>query len=467
MRTKIFTLLFMLSGAYCAFGQQSGAAGGDDWQYGHCLKEVHFGGVQNTNYIPITKDSGMGEYLAPQFVKDHPSGCDNSTGGTIIEQEPVAYVSGTKARVKACFITDCTHSYYIRGLGLTITGNNVETILEFPMQLVTPSGGEVVYKWTDADRVFVQNQVKYFEKFTIKWQMSENGNDWVDIDESENTLYVTYKQPDVQAPLSGYQWFHTLLKVGCEAADEKTTDNTIISTIWSKLKTKNIIAADNGQALFYYKSWECENLTTAALLKGNDGQCGSWASFFIDLLKIQGVSHSTVNGDYLRFNPSGVQADGFFVKDWTASTGVFTGMLDPVFKYVMIPKYPFIVGQTYNTHYSDLIDNTIMIEGQGPNGNPASIFGNHQITIIGGNLLDPSYGVEFSSLDDIESNALFGYYITGDLPNINENLYDFDNDGYPDDLNNNGIIEANATVKVIGVTTDKNVEDLVGTLFNH
>ena len=417
-------------------------------------------GTPNTNYIPITKDGVSEEFVAPQFVKSHPTDCDNSTGGTIVEQEPVAYVSGTKARVKACFLTDCTHSYYIRGLGEYISVNQTSVRIEFPKQMVTPSLGQVVYDWRDASIPFVLHKVKYFEKFTIQWQVSEDGMNWLDIDESVNPLYVTYNPPELVNDQPGYAWFHTLLKVGCESAEDQTDPSSIINAIWTKLKTKTIIAADNNKPLFYYKSWDCVNLTTKDLLAGNDGQCGSWARFFIDLLKIQNVQHSTVNDDYFHFSTDlSLPNNGFFVKDWAASTGELTGMWGAVFKYVMIPKYPFTVGQQYSTHYSDLIDNTNSIEGQGPNGNPASIFNNHQITQIEGRLLDPSYGTEFSSLNDIESNAIFGYYIAGSVM-MNEYDYDFDNDGQPDDLNNNGIIEMDASVGVILVATDKTVAEL-------
>ncbi len=43
---------------------------------------------------------------------------------------------------------------------------------------------------------------------------------------------------------------------------------------------------------------------------------------------------------------------------------------------------------------------------------------------------------------------------------INEWQHDFDNNGTPDDLNNNGSIETNAIVAVILVSTDKTVSEL-------
>jgi len=99
-----------------------------------------------------------------------------------------------------------------------------------------------------------------------------------------NTLYVTYKTPELVSDQIGYDWFHTLFRVGCESAADLSTDEEIINAIWNKLRTRHILAADNNEPLFYYRTWECQNYTTANLLATNDGQCGSWARFFIDLL---------------------------------------------------------------------------------------------------------------------------------------------------------------------------------------
>jgi len=184
-----------------------------------------------------------------------------------------------------------------------------------------------------------------------------------------------------------------------------------------------------------------------------------------DLLKVQNVNHSTIENDFFHFSPDrDYDAEGFFVNNWTATTGELTGFWHPVFKYVIIPKPDFFSGNTNTAfYYSDLVDNTEAIEGQGPNGNPASIFENHQITQINGTLKDPSYGAEFSSLQAIENEALFGYYIFGQVTGFDETVYDFNNDGIPDDFNGNGESEESATILVILIATDKSISQLVRT----
>jgi hypothetical protein len=109
-----------------------------------------------------------------------------------------------------------------------------------------------------------------------------------------------------------------------------------------------------------------------------------------------------------------------------------------------------------------------MSGGQGPNNNPVSIFGNHQICNISGKLRDPSYEVSYSSLDDIENTAIFGYYVDGLIP-FNETTFDPNGDGIadPTDLNGDGFKEANALVYVMFVTDDKSIADLKKTISNY
>jgi hypothetical protein len=88
-----------------------------------------------------------------------------------------------------------------------------------------------------------------------------------------------------------------------------------------------------------------------------------------------------------------------------------------------IVTYDTLIGPTsYNWTFSEVND-APGIAGQG-NSNPASMFNNHQV-MIDGQYYDPSYGVQYSSLQDID-NSIDGFYIEGtyavDEPLVNLDL---------------------------------------------
>ncbi len=200
--------------------------------------------------------------------------------------------------------------------------------------------------------------------------------------------------------------------------------------------------------MYYYKDWTCLSTLTNELIANLDGQCGAWASFLIDLLKIHNVFHSSVNNDYVKVDPevfsifSSIEEPlGFLVKKWTFTNGAYTGSVDPDYPYVMIPHHtiPFYDGNQINTIYTEAKDEP-GIDAQGVNANPKSIFENHQFTNITDRYLDPAYGVEYSSLLSMKLNAISGFYRTV-LGEIDETVVDID-------LNGDGIKEVNASVFV-------------------
>ncbi len=459
MKLKILFFNCLLFWAFSIHAQNNGKSGAGEWQYGHCLKEVHFGGTIGNNYIPIAKDDSSGDYMAPQFVKSHPNGCDNSTGGVIDKQDPVAYVSGTKAEVKACFNTDCTHSYYIRGLGPTISTGQII----FPQQMVTPSNGQVIYDWKDADRTFVSNKVKHFDKFKITWQVSEDGNTWVDIDDSENTLYVTHKEPATEVPGAdsdgtqyrhgiGYEWFESLLHISCKNANDKTSKTSIFNAIWSDFGDNEIKNVRN-EALYYYYRWDLpyHSTNTGYLFQNRDGQCYSWCSLLIDLLKIQGIDQS--NDIVLVDSPDN---QWFLIKDWQELDNPFETFntltncdINNSHTLITEPDLSNIVQNVgtnyfYQFYYNEAQDDSGVIGQSAPN--PESWFQQHCLVYLDfmGRYYDPSYGKSYSSINAFRNASVDLWVCFGvrNLEQVYETLdpnhnylphYDFTGDGDLDD----------------------------------
>ncbi|HHH54337.1 MAG TPA: hypothetical protein ENK91_11810 [Bacteroidetes bacterium] len=435
MKSKILIVLMML---YASMGYSQ-----NEFVYGQCLKEVHFGGTQNTNYIPITKDDSSGEYMAPQFVKDNGGNCSTQSNGTVTKSDPVAYVSGTKARVKAIFETNCSTPQYIRGLGPYISVNQTSVRIEFPKQLATPSGGEIVYDWKDANRIFVNNEVKYFEKFKIKWQISKDGNsEWIDIDESENTLYVTHDVPlltTANGHLEPTVAFHTLLHIASSNADGENIENDIVEKIYFEFNDQVVNRVDGIGPIQYWGPnistpgcWQ-----TSQMLINLNGTCGGWAAFFEDVIRLQGISSSELSTvtyndyvlsssdvqklnidaqDFLGLDISNLQAlphdnipntirSDFFVKNWNlASSGIF--VMNDYFNNVSgITPVPI---QLANGNIIS-IEEQIGVTGQG-NNDPRSEFENHAIVKYGSKYFDPSYGSPIQpSANSWETPSLDGF----------------------------------------------------------
>jgi len=90
-------------------------------------------------------------------------------------------------------------------------------------------------------------------------------------------------------------------------------------------------------------------------------------------------------------------------------------------------------GKSYAWNFAEVPDQP-GIPGQGT-ASPASLFGSHQMTKIGGTYYDRSYGLTFTSLAQIDTKAVAGY-LKGALVLVDEatvNL-DLDGDGEKTDL---------------------------------
>lgn len=423
---------------------QGSSRGPNDFKYenGHCLQEVHFSGTTNTNYIEIRKDDDSDIYYAPHFVKEYPNDCEIGQTGNVIAKKPVGYVSGTKARVKAKFISYCSKPYWMRGVGPKINGTDII----FEKQEVTPSNFEVIYNWTDANIDFPALTVRYFEKFTIKWQISKDGlGNWIDIGESENPLYVTHKEPATNNTFIPTIKFETLLHIGCKNGNLENIETSIVDKIYndgfkfSSGGQNKVYRIDGAGPITYWTGNNCQN--PKEMLVQLTGACGGWALFFEDILRIQGISNSQVsvveyfNGVLDQTNYAAIEADvmnffgnqatnvlildnndlgngyppgytaQFFVKNWNVSaTTKFTqnewhnpNLLNP-------PVTPVELTLTNGNKVKILEQSGAA--GQG-NPDPRSEFENHAIVKYNGKYYDPSYGSAIAtSANNWETPAL-------------------------------------------------------------
>jgi hypothetical protein len=357
---------------------------------GYPLRSGTFGGQ---GFHPITADDGSITYNAEQWL-----------GGGNPHQWPVLYGSGSKLTVSAAW-----DQYSIMPVNGTIlaraTTSNGLTISQTPVtvqsgDLMLPPvyfSGEPNPKAAQATAPFGQED-QYFADFTIQWQLSFNGGTtWINAGQSDNPLYVSASANPQPDPLSK-DFYLTVVNSEVTSTQGLTSGDTsaIVAGTWDLFTGRNFTNYA-GQPLYYYKSLATQNVTVASLLQYHDGQCGAWDKLFLDMLMINGVRPA---GDYVTVvpgeRPPFTSDQGLLVKNW-----VFTGPGSS-----SNPLYPYIWTPTHGDVQHAKIGN---IGGQN-NPNPKAYFDNHQIAYINGTFYDPSYGVTYTSLLDMEKKAISGFY---------------------------------------------------------
>jgi len=374
----------------------SGPPPSPNWQYDICLKEVHFAGTNLTNYVPIVKDNGSATYLAPQFAKNHTGGCKNSTGGQVVNQFPVAYVSGTKAKVKAVFTMACSapHSFWIRGV---VSPSIVPGGIVFSPQEVSVKSPPVdlIYDFKEANVVFEDKRVRFIEHFKIQWEFgnSENGP-WLPIDESDNNLYITHEKALAGTYAKGtYKVRESSLHNGCKAANGKNTKDDIVMTIHD-----NYFAGANskdkfGTPLTYwgqYSGSSCVNLDD--FFAKSDGTCGTWTWYFLEVLDIQGIAaiEKIIEPNPLMVSPTErLNLIAKFTTDFPDESIIEFGTVLWFMVKTWSNQQYFNLGNDPNLWQHD--PGGAGIKGQN-NNEPTSIHLNHGFMQYGSIFYDPSYG---------------------------------------------------------------------------
>ncbi len=371
-----------------------------------------------------------------------------------IYSKPVAYSSaaeGKKIELEALFNFFCedhdSTMIWIRGQGAY--GFNFET-QACTLDSIAPGVCEITYPLISSKKELAKNRVRYYPEFIINWEYSFTEPDindnasWKGIGASENTIYVTHKDPIISPkntfdhdtimddePFAGYLWYHSLFKISCEAAHGQGGSLGIYNKIKEKVTTLELYSADENEALIYYDTWlGCSSTNTRDLLKHKQGQCGSFARLFLDLLKIQGIDTDTSFYNFIAVHPMPdtlivEPPEYFLVKKWnipgsegTLGSKVATFKSLPFYTHAnVIPKdssnsiddTAWKGSGTYNWVYSEFEDST-GVKGQG-NINPVSDFLNHQIALIV-DLYDPSYGLTYTEIvepENMETQTISAY----------------------------------------------------------
>ncbi len=438
-------LWLMMISSYNIYGQREKEKGqrmntGFDYSNVYELKSVTFWeptsffGQGFLDWIEIKSDTDPNISISGT---DHTTAWENGS-----KKDPIAYVSGCYSRVAAEFLITCSsggsQDFYARA-------SNTDGYI-FQAQKLFLNNGVYQYPKTGCSKKFEKEVVRYWEDFELQWQISDNQfGPWIDVETSENYMYVTHKAPIIGTYAPGHiaptNAQHTLIHLGCKNADGLSMQHGIVDEIYNngfKFGTggqNKIYRVDGAGPIRYWGSSSTLCWDVPTMLVNLDGACQGWAAFFEDVVRLQGIATSEmstvtyneyvlssadvakVNMDAMSFFGAQISNLNALPPDFPGYTGYRSDFL--VKNWNVSTSSKFVMNEYTNNYYGitpiniTLANgNTISIvvqsgaAGQG-NSDPRSEFENHAITKYNGKYYDPSYGSAItSSANDWETPAL-------------------------------------------------------------
>ena len=429
---------------------------------------------------------------------------------------PVAYLRGSTMAVTAVF--QLNNSLFSKAQAalqngtLTIQGNTPTYTFTAKNGQISLNAGtqQLTITKISADTA-LPNIVTAYKNLTIDWCLSLDGtlNDTDNAGASVNPVYVLLNTPYLGNSNGTKTLYYTVVDLGCTLGwglNDPNNKNALPNALMAgtggfsglaintvRLNANTGLPADDGSdgdptdptgnpnfqsfALTYYGNWATASITTASLLKTHDGQCGAWATFFIDILAAQGAIGPNDN-PYTSLQPTVSSITGnakvghewLLVGDWsftpTPNQNPYSGGLSVQVqqsstltagqKGTLAPQsipYPYmnsLVSLKDTPQNGMPVSIATSIQNGAPpfgyywagnpevtydyqngdevfhaqnNGDPYAIFGNHAVVKIGGKYYDPSYGNTYASLGVIDDQVIAGFAQTGTDANGNPVLY--------------------------------------------
>ena len=334
----------------------------------------------------------------------------NDTGD---KNYPVAYTRNTKPKIEAKFELGTDLSSQTIKIKATGSGD-----IAIPETVATVSGGTVTLPETESTGAFV-NTIKHYDhetsgkEFELAWEMQIGSSGWFSVGETKHTLYLTLADPVTTLRQE------TLFYVGCRLSDGKSNVNDTIFAVWNEFSDREVNRVDQTR-MTYWANNSASCTDTESLIKDGNGQCGAWAEFFIEAIKLHGVGDAKkiyLTPIYQNDPQTQIAVDGetrglMLVKNWGFSSGSAPAAFSP---------FTHLHGEASDQHGA---------AGQG-NDDPPPAFYNHFIVKHGGQYYDPSYGGSvYSSQEAWENASLDGFFkvfrvslggVPNDLPMFKEN----------------------------------------------
>lgn len=322
--------------------------------------------------------------------------CDGDADDPAEFHIPVAYYVDERViieRVEFCDAIPANLNTLIDARGVGPDGHVFfgEAYIDLPNNVVYASN-----LWSS---VPLQNMIRFYDEYQINWTLTYRGS----IQQSfpagttRNRLYVTVGDPIG----TDTRLLESMVHLSCDAADGVEADDPlkITTEIWMGFTSLNVhrkpvngFNYPDGAPLFYWgdNAIPGEGFTAQYLLNRGWGTCSAWSDLLHRCMTLQMVKGGTrVQAEPMKEDP--FYEDIIIVREFT-TTGASSGF----------PKYPYLAGDF-------MAEDGIPAQN---NFDPATVsFNGHCInsylTSLGVRYLDPSYGVEASSLVVYEDQALF------------------------------------------------------------
>ena len=376
------------------------------------VEEISFSG---SKYHELKSDDLNETYSAPHWVDTNGDGDADDPGD---KNYPIAYTRNTKPKIEAKF-----------ELGSDLSGQTIKIRATGPSGIAISektaivSGGTVTLPETESTGAFA-NTIKHYDhktsgkEFELAWEMQIGSSGWFSVGETKHTLYLTLADPVTTLRQE------TLFYVGCRLSDGKSNVSDAVSAVWHEFSDQ-VVNRVNQTRMTYWANNSASCTDTESLIKDGNGQCGSWAEFFIDSIKLHGIGDAKKiyltpiyqNDRQTQISIGGETRGLMLVKNWSFSSGSAPAAFSP-FRHLPI--------EASDQHG---------VAGQG-NDNPPPAFYNHFIVKHGGQYYDPSYGGPvYSSQEAWENASLDGFSkvfrvslggVPDDLPMFKENTPDLE-----------------------------------------
>ena len=366
------------------------------------LSEVSF-----HNTVELVSDAMDERYSPPHWVGN------TVTTGTGDTSKPVASVRN--ATLAASAKLKVLPENLPPGISVKVRAAGPDGIA-VPATGVSPANGEATLhvnctgQFPDAVRCYHKDGLDSMPVFQLNWEASfDNGGTWFPIGDTRHTIYVMLGPPPANMHIKQESLYH----IACRHAHGKTNEADVIAGVWQHFATRNMKRVD-GTNLTYYATYTIPQNTTEDLLRYGTSKCGGWVRFFLDTLVIHGIWHDENFASVIPVNrggPNGTDPDrddGFMIKNWTFTEPGTSGSVFHPYKNRPGTLYPpadtgYLWWNTIEATY------TSGTPAQG-NAKPPELFDSHALAVVNGVYYDPSYGLIYSSLQDMEDQAIDGYY---------------------------------------------------------